>query len=256
MATHTETVAFFGASGGVGLAALRYTLSTGCNCIVLCRTPSKLAAILPPLDHPNLRIVQGNAHDIAAVSNCLQAREGAFVDKVVTTIGGAFVPSKMSIDDPEVCRKGMSVLLEAINQLRKLNSFEGRPHIICFSTTGISKFGRDIPVAMIPLYHVMLKVPHEDKVIMEDNLIASGEEFAIVRASLMIADEETNRKVRVGIEDPRMGRESAAIGYTITKGDAGRWLAENLIIKEEARYRNKISSKYTRPSIFQTSNVS
>ncbi|KAJ3580456.1 hypothetical protein NPX13_g98 [Xylaria arbuscula] len=167
--SHVETVAFFGASGGVGLAALKETLKSGRQCVALCRTPSKLTAILPPETNPNLKIVQGNAHDITAVSACLLAHPGVLVDQVISTIGGAFVASKMTLDDPEVCQKGMNVLLESLKRLRK-DGAVGQPHIIVCSTTGMSKFGRDIPIAMIPLYHYMLKVPHADKIIMEETL--------------------------------------------------------------------------------------
>ncbi|KAH8162499.1 hypothetical protein CIB48_g5765 [Xylaria polymorpha] len=237
---HSETVAFFGASGGVGLAALKHTLATGRKCVALCRNPAKLSAILPLESNPNLRIVQGNAHDVTAVSKCLLAQPGVLVDQIISTIGGAFVASKLTIDDPEVCRKGMTVLLIALAGLRR-DGAVGKPHIVVCSTTGLSRFGRDIPIAMVPLYHVVLKVPHEDKVIMEDNLVSSGESFTIVRPSLMVADEDTTKVVRVGIEDPKTGRKSSAIGYTITKFDAGRWIAETLILKKQEEYSNKIA---------------
>ncbi|KAI8952138.1 hypothetical protein F4801DRAFT_542060 [Xylaria longipes] len=238
--TQTQTVAFFGASGGVGLAALKRTLATGRRCVALCRNPAKLTAILLLEPNPNLQVVQGNAHDATAVSKCLLARPGVLVDQVISTIGGAFVASKLSIDDAEVCRKGMAVLLEALASLRR-DGAVGKPHIVACSTTGLSRFGRDIPIAMVPLYHVLLKVPHEDKVIMEDRLVASGEDFTIVRPSLMVAEEETTKEVRVGIEDPKTGRKSAAIGYTITKYDAGRWIAETLVLKRDEEYSNKIA---------------
>ncbi|KAI1810355.1 hypothetical protein GGS20DRAFT_567850 [Poronia punctata] len=240
MASHPETIAFFGASTGVGLAALKHTLATGRQCIALCRSPSKLSAILPTKSHPNLKIVEGNAHDVASVSACLLASPGKLVDRVISTIGGAFIASRLTIDDPHVCRKGMATLLAALSDLRASGA-TGRPRIVCFSTTGISRFGRDIPLAMIPLYKVMLRVPHEDKVEMEDELVKSGEEFTIVRASLLTGDEETDKVIRVGVEDPVKGRESAAIGYTITRGDAGRWVAQNLVLEEKKEYRNKIA---------------
>ncbi|KAI0455795.1 hypothetical protein F5B21DRAFT_470647 [Xylaria acuta] len=238
--THTQTVAFFGASGGVGLAALKHTLATGRKCVALCRNPAKLTAILPLESNPNLQVVQGNAHDVAAVSKCLLARPGVLVDQVISTIGGAFVASKLTIDDPEVCRKGMAALLDALASLRR-DGAAGKPHIVVCSTTGLSRFGRDIPIAMIPLYHIVLKVPHEDKVIMEDKLVSSGEDFTIVRPSLMVSDEETTKEVRVGIEDPKTGRKSAAIGYTITKSDAGRWIAKTLVSKKQEEYSNRIA---------------
>jgi hypothetical protein len=148
--------------------------------------------------------------------------------------------SKMTIDDPEVCQKGAATLLEALAELRR-NGATGTPHIIVCSTTGLSRFGRDVPLAFVPLYHVALKVPHKDKVIMEDRLAGSQEAYTIVRMSLMVSDAESTKKIRVGIEDPKTGRESEAIGYTISKGDAGKWIAENLVLKMDAKYANKIA---------------
>ncbi|RSL87636.1 hypothetical protein CEP51_002134 [Fusarium floridanum] len=228
-----KTVAFLGASTGVGLSALKHTLAAGHQAVALCRTPSKLSE-----SNPNLRIVEGNAHDIDAVCQILKKDDGSLVDEIVSTIGGKPVLSKLSIDDPNVCRKGMAVLLDALAQLRS-QGVTGRPLIVAFSTTGMSRFGRGIPILMIPLYHVLLKVPHEDKRIMEDKLAESGEDFAIVRASLLV-DGETEKAVRVGIEDPKTGRESDAIGYTISREDSGKWIAENLLLKRDSQYLGKI----------------
>jgi len=236
----TNTVAFFGASTGVGLAALKKSLAAGIDCIALCRNPSKLRAIFPAESTPNLQVVQGNAHDVSAVSGSLLNGAGKLVDGIVSTIGGKFDKSSMSIDDPEVCRKGMSTLLEALTQLRR-KGIAGKPHIVICSTTGISRFGRDIPLAMIPLYLAVMKVPHADKKIMEDMLIASEEDYTVVRASLFI-DGKTGKKVRVGIEDPKNGRESKAIGYTISREDTGRWIAENLVLKRDVKFLRKIAT--------------
>ena len=238
MATHPKTVAFLGASTGVGLSALKHTLAAGHRCIALCRIPSKLTAIFPPERNPNLQVVQGNAHDIAAVSKCLLAEKGKLVDEIISTIGGKFILSKITIDDKEVCRKGMTTMLEALAQLRS-GGATGKPHIAVCSTTGMSRFGRDIPLAMIPLYHVLLKVPHEDKRIMEELLVESGEAYTIVHASWLV-DGETSREIRVGVEDPKAGRESKAIGYTISREVAGKWFADNLVLRLDEKYVNKI----------------
>lgn len=74
---------------------------------------------------------------------------------------------------------------------------------------------------------------------MEDRFIGSGENFTIVRASIL-NDGETKKTVRVGIEDPKTGRESTEIGYFISREDSGRWTAENLISKKTQKYENKI----------------
>lgn len=94
---------------------------------------------------------------------------------------------------------------------------------------------------MVPLYHAVLKVPHADKRIMEDRLVGSGEVFTVVRASLL-TDGESEREVRVGVEDPEGGVEGREVGYTVSREDAGRWIAENLVVKGDARYLKKIAS--------------
>lgn len=234
----TKTVAFLGASTGVGLSALKHTLAAGHTCLALARTPSKFTALFPTEQYPNLQIIEGNAHDADAVAKCLKKDDSTFVDEIISTIGGKFVG--MSIDDPEVCRKGIATLLEALKQLRS-GGIQGRPLVVVCSSTGLSHFGRDIPLAMVPLYHVLLKVPHKDKIVMEDRLTESDEDFTIVRASLL-TNGESNTPIRVGVEDPKTGRESDAIGYTISREDAGRWMAENLIVKRDSKYRNKIAT--------------
>lgn len=237
MTTNTETVAFLGASTGVGLSALKHTLAAGHQCIALCRNPSKLNAILPPETTPNLQIIEGNAHDTTAVSKVLLASKGKLVDAIIFTIGAKFTAT-MTIDDPEVCRKGMATLLSSLADLRSSGA-SGKPHIVACSTTGMSKFGRDVPLLMVPLYHLLLKVPHRDKKIMEDRLVESGEGFTIIHASLLV-DGETKKEIRVGVEDPKTGRESSAIGYTISREDTGKWVADNLVLRLDERYVDKI----------------
>ncbi|OTA99890.1 hypothetical protein M426DRAFT_324788 [Hypoxylon sp. CI-4A] len=232
-----KTIAFFGASTGVGLAALRHSLAAGRNCVALCRDPAKLSNIFSQEKTPNLKIVQGNAHDLSAVSQCLRTLENELIDEIVFTIGGKFILSKVSLDDPNVCEKGITTVLNAISELRK-QGVEGRPHIIACSTTGFSRFGRDVPLSMVPFYNIALKVPAADKIIMEDKLATSNEDFTVVRASRLV-DGETDNTIRVGIEDPKAGVEVKAIGYKISREDTGKWIAKNLISGMDGKYLNK-----------------
>lgn len=238
MSSNRKTVTFLGASTGIGLSTLKHTLAAGHRCIAICRTPSKLTAIFPPETNPNLEVVQGNAHDVTVVSQCLLASKGKLVDEIISTIGGAFIFSRLTLDDPHVCEKGINTMLEALAELRK-GGATGNPHIVVLSTTGMSRFGRDLPILMMPLYHILMHVPHADKLIMEDRLIESGEAFTIVRASLLV-DGESSKKIRVGIEDPKNGRESTAIGYTISREDCGKWVADSLVLQMNKNYANKI----------------
>ncbi|EKV04755.1 NAD(P)-binding domain [Penicillium digitatum] len=235
MTSNIKSIAFFGASTGVGLAALKRTLAAGHICIALCRDPSKLTAIFPSESTPNLKVIKGNAHDISTVSQCLLTDNGCIVDVIVSTIGAK--PRGMTVDDPDVCKKGAATLLDALAQLRS-TGITGNPHIVACGTVGFSRFGRDTPIAMVPIYYLFVKVPGADKVIMEDRFAQSGESFTVIRASHLV-DGESDKTIRVGIEDPKTGPESRAVGYTISREDAGRWLAENLVLKIDAKYVNK-----------------
>lgn len=133
----------------------------------------------------------------------------------------------------------MGVLVAAVDKLRD-GGAAGGPYIIACSTTGMSEFGRDIPVAMVPLYKVLLRGPHADKRVMQDHLTRSGYGYTIVQPSWLV-NGETRREVRVGVEDPKTGPEAQAIGYTISREDAGRWFAENLVLDSNPRYLNKIA---------------
>ncbi|KAJ4136519.1 hypothetical protein NW768_004134 [Fusarium equiseti] len=239
MTTSTKTVAFFGASTGIGLAALKLTLAAGHTCIALCRVPAKLEALKTEYSEL-LRLVEGNAHDSKAVSDCLVKSDGTLVDEILFSIGGKPVPWSLTIDDPKVCEVGITVLLESITQLRK-DGRTGKPLIVAVSTIGTSRFGRDYPLVMYPIYNLAIAVARDDKIAMTDKLASSGESFCVVRASLLV-DGQSDAPVRVGIEDPEKGREKEEIGYTISRDDAGRWIADNLILGRKDEYVNKIVS--------------
>ncbi|KAI1410627.1 NAD(P)-binding protein [Hypoxylon sp. FL1857] len=236
-----KTIAFFGASGGVGLAALSRALAAGHTCIALCRTPSKLTDRFPEDKHPNLVVIQGNAHDASAVARCLLGREQP-ADTIVSSIGGVFQFSCMTIDDPQVCQKGMAALIEAIGKVRQeygLTQAQWKPRIVVVSTCGISKAGRDFPLATLPIYKFMLKVPHVDKLEMERLLLAGTDEkgytYTIVRPSLLNDDARPERKIRSGIDN------KPPVGYAISRDDTGRWIFENLLNKEsQEEYADKI----------------
>ncbi|KAI1451157.1 NAD(P)-binding protein [Annulohypoxylon stygium] len=247
-----KTIAFLGASGGVGLAALTRAMAAGHTCIALCRTPSKLTDRFPAAQHPNLKVVQGNAHDVDAVAQCLFPSSATTstspaakpVDMVMSSIGGQFQFAKMTIDDPHVCENGMKTLLAAIDRVRRENTSvpelsleHWHPRIVVVSTCGISKAGRDFPLATLPIYKFMLKVPHVDKLAMESLLTGNAGEkgftYSIVRPSLLTDPAVPDRKIRVGVDD------KPPVGYGISRDDTGRWIFENLLDAEGA-YENRV----------------
>ncbi|KAL0940130.1 fungal specific transcription factor domain-containing protein [Colletotrichum truncatum] len=241
-----KTLLFLGATGGCGLSALRRSLDAGFTCIALCRTPSKLTAVLSPETYPKLHVVEGNAHDAEAIAKCLVLSHdpSRFVDVVVSTIGAWFDMHKMNLEDVHVCEKGMTVLLDTIKTLRTEKKVSGNPRVIGQSSTGISKFGRDTPLVIYPLYKGLLHTPHEDKRAMEELLVSSDEDWTVLRASFLTnGKEEPSSAVKVGVEDPVKGVEDLVIGYTISREDVGKWMFENILNKDgKDRYVRKVAT--------------
>ena len=237
------TIAFFGASGGCGHASLTAALAAGHTCIAQCRVPTKLDEL--KARYPDtLTVEQGNAHSVSEVSACLThvsplTSQRQLVDAVNFSIGNKPDMKTMGFGDPNVCEKGMRTLLEALSALRKDESVaatgpsgEG-PLLSIVSTTGISQ-ERDIPLLVLPFYHLALSTPHEDKRRMEELVLASRERFVFVKPSLLVdggcgADSKT---VRVGWMDARTGEvERKEIGYTISRKAVGEWMYENILAK-------------------------
>ncbi|KAL2195350.1 hypothetical protein P885DRAFT_62109 [Corynascus similis CBS 632.67] len=231
----SKTILFLGATGGVGLSALRRSLAANHTCIALCRTPSNLTSQLVPQGETppaNLHIVQGDAHDAAVIARCLSPttaadRPGGPVDTVVFSIGAR--PTLRGMSDPHVCERGITALLAALRERKE----QKKVRLMVVSTTGISDVARDIPLAMVPLYKVGLHTAHIDKRAMERLVIASGDvtDWTIVRGSLYTNGPATEGRVRVGIEDPVRGvlETKPAIGYTISREDVGKWVFDECI---------------------------
>lgn len=248
--TAPKTIAFLGATGGCGLSALKHSLRVGHTCIALCRTPSKLtdllSATVPPVPTGSLIVKQGDAHSAAAVASVLAhpANAARLVDTVVVTIGGTLDLKKFTIPDPDVCRRAVETLWAALKTAREEQGRAGKPRIALISTTGITELGRDVPLAFMPMYHIMLKQPHADKKRMEESVVASGERWTLVRPSFLVDEpveetkkdrkEKKTKTIREGVEDPVAGKVlSKAVGYTISKEDVGRWMFERLVMEEK-----------------------
>jgi nucleoside-diphosphate-sugar epimerase len=223
-----KVILFLGATGGVGLSTLRRSLAANHTCIALCRTPSRLTALLPDPAPANLHVVQGDAHDAAVLAQHLTSPAGSPVDTVIFSIGAR--PTLRGMSDPHVCEKGMEALLSALRARP-----EGSPKVrlAAVSSTGISDFSRDLPLAMVPLYKLVLHTAHKDKKAMERLVMAGGDvaEWTLVRGSLYTDGPATEGKVREGMEDPVTGKvESMAVGYTISREDVGKWVFENCVL--------------------------
>jgi nucleoside-diphosphate-sugar epimerase len=252
--TPKKTILFLGATGGVGLSALRRSLAAGHTCIALCRTPANLTAQLNNTTTPsNLHIIGGNAHSVADLHTCFthpSTVSSGGVDIIVSSIGAR--PTLRGMSDAHVCGKGMQALLEALRKQREEGNGNGDgdgkavkvPRLVVVSTTGISDVARDVPLLVTGLYKVLLHTPHTDKKKMEKMVREAGKagevEWTIVRGSLYTNGPATEGLVRVGVEDPVKGvLEKEALGYTISREDVGKWVFDECLDKEGREWVGK-----------------
>lgn len=225
------------------------------------RSPAKLQKLLSDRKissetiSTHLTTIEGNVKDVAAVTKTLRLEEcgSDVVDIIISGIGGTptFKPNplKPSLDDPTVCQDAMKTILSALRAMSSSSATSTKkPLLVALSTTGISDAGRDIPLAMIPLYHWLLAVPHEDKKEMERLLVAERSEksvfpviraFIVIRASLLTNGERLGvEKVRVGTETMAAAERKAAVGYMISRADVGGWIYDKVVCPEEEQRKS------------------
>ncbi|MCJ1408502.1 hypothetical protein MMC19_002577 [Ptychographa xylographoides] len=207
---------------------------------VVARTPSKLIASLTAKGisqqtiSANLTITQGDIKDISAVMDTLQTAHGV-ANIIVCGIGAVFGKNP----DFTICQTAARSIFTALAELDPVDP----PFFTVISTTGISSGPRDVPIAFLPLYHVLLKKPHQDKVVMEKEVLQAarvGENgkrvikgYTIVRPSLLV-DWKKPAPVLVGTE------EGPRVGYTISRETVGKWIFEEVIEERGQRWPSKI----------------
>lgn len=214
----------------------------------MARNPEKLRELLQQRQVPestiadSLVVITGSVTDTGAVKDTLLYKNLP-VDFIISGIGGR--PSfenalQPSLDNPTICQNAIRSILTVAPQEPLMS--DSKPLLIVISTTGISQYGRDVPLIMLPLYHWALKVPHRDKAGMEllirEEMVKPIEKRGIqsctvVRPSLLTNGEGGLEDVRVGLE------ETPAVGYTISRSQVGRWIFENLLSRH-SEYVGKV----------------
>lgn len=242
------------------------------------RTPSKLTDLLKKngisseLISKHLTIVQGNSKDSVKVTEALKVNN-VVADMIISGVGGVPIfkpnPLRPTLDDPTICQDTVSTILKALRDMhsesasssssqdkKKHEEKKKKPTLVVISTTGISDSGRDIPLPMLPFYHWMLPIPHEDKKMMEKLLVeemskgngddassAAIEHFVTVRPSLLTDGHSLGfGAIRAGI-DRRQERkvDNSAIGYTIPRADVGGWIFEQLVEDKAGKKRTYLN---------------
>ncbi|GAD97284.1 conserved hypothetical protein [Paecilomyces variotii No. 5] len=251
---NTKTIAFFGATGGCANACLTHVLQAGYHAVALARTPSKLTSQLlnqglsqNTLD-TQLRIIQGDATDPAAVRETILLSPTQLVSQIVSGLGsfpvvsrGSFLLPHITLDNPTICESSTKALLSALRSIYSdYPSVESsKPLLTVISSTGLTTppTPTDLPFLALKMYHFLGSVPHADKTRMEALLSEpqTGDLFRgmiIVRPSLLKGSGKVESEGK-GWRNIRVGREeSPAVGYTVTRADVGEWIFEEVVKKD------------------------
>ncbi|KAE9375352.1 hypothetical protein N431DRAFT_436836 [Stipitochalara longipes BDJ] len=240
-----QTIMVLGSTGGCTLNFTIRALQEGHSVSALVRTASKLTNLLKENkvsddQLKNLTIVQGNSKNETDMAKALQLN-GQVVDIIESGIGAVpkFKNLIPHIEDPTICADTMTTLFKALASIRDASpSTYKRPILIGISTTGISEYGRDLPLAMIPVYAALASGPHKDKKLMEKMIKTEGNKegglisgWCIVRASFLeMGTKDVGwENLKVGVEENGKPMPKSAIGWTISRPDVGRWIFAALV---------------------------
>jgi uncharacterized protein YbjT (DUF2867 family) len=182
----------FGATGATGKLVVEQALAAGHYVTALVRSPRKLT-----ITHPNLRVVTGDATDVAAVT---RAMEGA--DAVITTIGAP--------KGPVVADSTRAILAGARQQ--------GVKRVVMLSSFAVER-DRLKPFTKF-MTGVAMGAVIKDKAIGEEALRASDRDWTIVYATLLTNGPAT-RSVSIVPQATKIG-----MSQNIPRADVAAWLLD------------------------------
>ncbi|KAF2656264.1 hypothetical protein K491DRAFT_778085 [Lophiostoma macrostomum CBS 122681] len=261
MSSTKQTIAFFGATGGVTAAALAHALKAKHHCTALARTPNKLHELLTS-EHSIpattiqkcLTVVQGDAKKPDDVAKVLisPVDNKYLVDIILTAIGTYPVFSwsirrPLRLPDPTICEDGMAANFAAIDELANQNVLtttdRAKPLLIMISSTaGPDRRNHNLPWLFAPLYWWLLVEPHNDKLNMEklalDDNGAHVRESVIIRPSILTDGPENGlESVKVGWiwnVDTKVDRPKApghVTAWGISRKNVGAWVFKKVIVE-------------------------
>jgi kynurenine 3-monooxygenase len=188
-------VTIFGATGGVGGAAMRDALAAGHDVTVLVRDPAKLGD--PPA---GVHVEVGDARDAQAVGRAV-----AGADAVISAIGGS------SLGRSSVVTECMTTIVGALPAGTRL---------LAVSTVGAGGSGQQLPLPVRTMLGVVLRNAIADHDGQERVIMASDLDWTIARC-VGLTDEPARGEVHV-LTEGRVG------GSRVARADVAAWLVANL----------------------------
>lgn len=104
---------------------------------------------------------------------------------------------------------------------------------------------------MVPVYHLLAAVPHEDKKLMEKMIKTEGSKedsllngWVIVRASFMsLGTKEVGvENLKVGIEENGRPMPRESWGWTVSRKDVGNWIYAELVLDKSGKRQRYLNS--------------
>lgn len=165
-------LAIFGATGGTGLELTRQALEKGHSVRVLVRNPNRM-----PLTNANMRIVLGSVLDHESVTKTLLGS-----DAVLSCLGQGGNLWRNS----RVVSVGTHLIMEVMKE-------HGVRRLVVESAFGAGESLALANVIQKLLFATLLRVPYEDKNLMEPEVKASGLDWTILRPTMLTNGQRTGR---------------------------------------------------------------
>lgn len=159
---------------------------------------------------------------------------------IISGVGGApdfSAPLAPKFSGKTICQDTVRNILSVLRREQGGGVGGGKPVLVVISTTGITA-KRDIPLAMVPLYNLVLRTPHADKKVMEglvfEEAACTEEErvlsdYVMIRPSLLTNGPAGKNKMRV-LKGNGEGMNTAGglacpfVGYTVCREDVGGFM--------------------------------
>lgn len=210
----------------------------------MARTPKKLTDLLTTRGIPpatlsaQLTLIEGSASDLNAITQTLFPASLPPASMIISGVGGApdfSQPLSPKFVGKTICQDTVRNILEVLREHKQEK--KQKPILVAISSTGLTK-ERDIPLAIVPLYNWMLKIPHADKRVMEGLIfeeVARPEaekvisDYVVIRPSFLTSGASQREKVRV-LKGQGEGQNTAVgiscpfVGYTICREDVGGFM--------------------------------
>jgi putative NADH-flavin reductase len=191
-------IVIFGSTGSVGRVMVRQALEQGHAVTAFARDPAKLG-----IEHPNLKIIQGDALDPSAVTSAVRGQ-----DAVICALGAG--------------AKG-TIRSEGTRNIVRAMEHAGVRRLVCQSSLGVGESRGNLNFFWkYVMFGVLLRKAYADHVAQEDHVMKSRLDWTIVRPGAFIDGPRT------GAYRHGFAPDDKAITHKISRADVADFMLKQL----------------------------